>query len=240
MVTMTERLERKVKRQKRHELLFEQTVVRQSCDRCPFRSDISVSNCEGCETYGRLTKIGDELISMSRKSREQRQKETFDKIKEFGLTQRLYLKLKEDDLTDRYIARELGMSHAAFNKLKNFSIKQKNVDELITVEDYNAYKGAGLTDADIAKEIGVSTMGLTHWKRQKKIVTWLTKSKAHVVYDYYQTGEYVTSGTVEELSKITGVAVETLKRYRSRKHLEKVKLDKTEYPYLTEKEEQTC
>lgn len=47
MVTMTERLERKVKRQKRHELLIEQTVVRKSCDSCPFRSDISVNNCEG-------------------------------------------------------------------------------------------------------------------------------------------------------------------------------------------------
>lgn len=194
----------------------------------------------GCKTYGRLTNIGDELIAMSRVSREQRQKETFDKIKEFGLTQRLYLKLKEDDLTDRYIASELGMSHAAFNKLKNFGIKQKSADELITVDGYNAYKGAGLTDADIAKEIGISTMGLTHWKRRNKIVTWLTKSKAHVVYDYYRSGEYVASGTLEELSKITGVAVETLKRHRSRKHLEKAMLDKTKYSYLTEKEEQTC
>ena len=240
MVTMTERLERKVKRQKRHELLIEQTVVRKSCDSCPFHAGFSLDNCGDCSTFKQLKGIGDELIAMSRGSREQRQKETFDKIKEFGLTQRLYLKLKEDDLTDRYIASELGMSHTAFNKLKNFGIKQKSVDDLITVEGYNAYKGAGLTDADISKKIGISMVELTHWKRRKKIVTWLTKSKAHIVYDYYRSGRYVASGTVEELSELTGIGVKTLKTYRSRKHLEKVMLDKTKYSYLTEKEEQTC
>lgn len=241
MVTMTERLERKVKRQKRHELLIEQTAVRErNCIGCKHSAKTTVKSCKGCPAFTQLMRIGDELTGLSQESREQRQRGTFEKIREFGLTKAMYLRLKDAYIVDEVIMREAGMTRGAFEYWKSENLGGKKAEVLnLTVEQYKWYKTQGFRDEEIADKNQVKIQTLNKFKKENGLCGTKNKLPADTVFGFYISNKLVATGTQEQLMKQFNLTQVTIRNYRTPSHIRKVK-QRPNGRYIIVKEEQTC
>lgn len=240
MVTMTERLERKVKRRKRHELLIEQTAVRENnCVGCEHSAKTTVKSCKGCPAFAQLTRIGDELTEMSQQSREQRERGTFEKIREFGLSKAMYRRLKDAYITDEVIIRETGMTRSALDYWKSQNLGKKKAEVLnLTVEQYKRYKAQGFRDEEIADKNQVKIQTLNKFKKENGLCGKKNKMPADTVFEFYIDNKLAATGTQEQLMKQFGLAQKTIRGYRTPSYI-RIAKQRTNGRYIVVKEEQS-
>lgn len=238
MVTMTERLERKVKRQKRQELLIEQTAIREKhCVGCSLRFETSVSKCQECPAFVELERIGNELLNMSRKKRKVRKQWWIKNIEEFGLTMAMYTQLKTEEFSDKEIAEYAGVSLTALVKWRGVNNEVFSMD----LAEYEKAKSQGISDEVIADRHGVTVETLRRWKKDCEVeIKKSPRYQGDEIYELYRKHEIVATGTMNQIIAETGLSINTLRRYRAASHLAIALTEGANYSYLLLKEETTC
>lgn len=238
MVTMTERLERKVKRQKRHELLIEQTVIREKhCAGCKNNSVGKIDNCVGCVAFARLNRIGRELLNMSQEKRDKNKEEAIEQLRKFGLTKATYAKAMANEITNNEIRNIL---HISFETLKKWRRDNDLIEKYFKMDEtyYRSLRRSGKTDEEIAERQGVQIETLNHWKKVNKVNCGRKQNENK--YEMYRGEEMVGIGTVEELAKKAGLKAATVRGFCIPSYKKKVEKMKRPYWLKEVKEEQTC
>lgn len=174
------RLKNELKR-KRIEIMEELTAIHKThCEPCPLKDYDSLTACQNCQVFKDIRKLGNELIILAnKKPREEGNFTEFKKknsnsrprnpLKNF--TKKQYFKMKDMEMSDKRIAKEMGVSHSTFCEWKR---KHKLVGEpispRITVEEYLKLRDQGYQNKQIAEKKNMPVITLYHWRKKNNLV----------------------------------------------------------------------